>query len=209
MTLIEVVLGLTIFSAFASTAFLAIGASAHAYRTENVAAHLAFLARKSLDDVGERLRATDFDSISPAPVAAPSSAATIEFQTAVGFKGGATEWGPVQRLTLEADPGDPADTLDNDGDGLVDEGRLVWLENVAGGRRTVLCSQVSASLEGELPGNGIDDNENGLIDEGGFCLEFTGSRVIAHLTLEERDPAGRMIRQSSTRTITPRNTPEE
>jgi hypothetical protein len=211
MTLVEVVLGLALFMTFASAAFLALESSASSYHNETAAAHLDFLARKALDDVAEHLQAADFDSFVPAPVAAPGSASRVDFQAARGFAGGAIEWGPIERLDFEPDASDAPNGLDDDSDGLVDEGRLVWIENpgMAGGRRTALCSQVSASLEGELAGNGLDDNENGLIDESGFCLEFTGDRVLVHLTLERCDPDGRLIRQSSIRTITPRNTQED
>ena len=211
MTLVEVVIGLTLFVAFASSAFLAIEASASSYRTETAAAHLDFLARQALDDVADHLRAADFDSITPPPLVAPSSASSLDFQGALGFQNGAVEWGPVERLTFEPDPADPEDGLDNDSDGLVDEGRLVWIENpeLPGERRAVLCSHVSAALEGEILGNGVDDNQNGLIDERGFCVEFTGERAIARITLERADATGRVIRQSSIRTVTPRNTPEE
>jgi hypothetical protein len=212
LTLVEVVLGLALFTTFASAAFMALEASASSYRTETSAAHLDFLARKALDDVAEHLQAADYDSFVPAPVTDPGESATrVDFQCARGFSGGAIEWGPIERLDLEPDASDAPNGLDDDADGLVDEGRLVWIENpgLAGGRRTVLCSQVSASLEGELAGNGLDDNGNGLIDEGGFCLEFTGDRVRVHLTLERCDPDGRLIRQSSIRTITPRNTQED
>src|SRR5262249_30668064 len=185
MTLMEVVLGMSLFCAFASSAFLAIEASAHSYRTETTAAHLDFLAHQALDDVCDQLRAADFASITPPPAPAPSSASSLDYQDALGFKNGAVEWGPVQRLAFEQDPSDPQDGVDNDGDGLIDEGRLVWIENPGGaGRRTVLCSQVASSLEGEIPGNGIDDNGNGLIDERGFCIEYTGTRAVAWITLE-------------------------
>ena len=210
MTLVEVVLGLTLFCAFASSAYLALQTSSSSYRTETAAAYLDFLAQKALDDVSDHLRAADFASITPPPTLAPNSTATIDFQGSRGFVDGAVEWGPVERLTFESDPSDPDDGLDNDGDGLIDEGRLAWIEDPDGvaSRRAVLCSQVSAALEGEVLDNGVDDNGNGLIDERGFCIEFVGERALARITLEQLDPAGRLIRQSSMRTITPRNTEE-
>jgi hypothetical protein len=211
MTLVEVVLGLTLFATFASSVFLAVDLSSSSYRTETVAARLDSQARKVLDGLSERLRETDFETITPAPLAAPASADTIDFQRARGFAGGVTQWGPTERLAFEYETGEADDGLDNDGDGLIDEGRLVWLENpeTAAERRTVLCSHVSESLEDELPGNGIDDNGNGLIDERGFCLAFVGDRVVVRISLEERDRVGRPIRHTSSRTVTPRNTPED
>lgn len=210
MTLLEVVMAMTLFAAFASSVFLALDLSSSSYRTETLAARLDATARETLDELCERLRGADYDSITP-PVLKPGSASSIDFQRARGFAGGAVSWGPTERLALEAEAGELDDGLDNDGDGLVDEGDLVWLENpgLASERRTVVCSHVGDALEGELPGNGLDDNGNGLIDERGFCVEFAGSRLIVRLTLEERDHAGRVLRHSSSRTVTPRNTPED
>jgi len=73
MTLVEVVLGLSLFVAFASSAFLALEASSRSFRTETSVAHLDFLARKALDDVSEHLRAADFDGFLPPPVAPPAA----------------------------------------------------------------------------------------------------------------------------------------
>jgi len=211
MTLVEVVMAMTLFVAFSSSVFLAIDMSSASYRTETVTARLDSLAREAMDDLSERLRGSDFDSITPAPPPAPVSAPSIDFQRARGFVAGGPSWGPTERLAFEYEPADPDDGVDNDGDGLIDEGRLVWFENpeLAGERRTILCSHVSEALEGEVRGNGLDDNGNGLIDERGFCLEFVGSHVVARITLEERDHAGRLIRHSSSRIVKPRNTPEE
>jgi hypothetical protein len=211
MTLVEMVMATTLFVAFASSVFLAVDLSSASYRTETVTAHLDSLAREAMDDLSERLRGSDFDSITPVPLPAPVSAPSIDFQRARGFVGGGPSWGPTERLAFEYEPADPDDGVDNDGDGLIDEGRLVWFENpeLAGERRTILCSHVSEALEGEVPGNLLDDNGNGLIDERGFCLEFVGSHVVARITLEERDHAGRVIRHSSSRIVKPRNTPED
>ena len=205
MTLLEVAMALTLFAAFASSVFLAIDLSSASYRTEAVTARLDSLAREALDQICERLRGTDFENITPRVAAVDS----IDFQRVRGFAGG-VQWGPTERLAFEYEPAEPNDGLDNDVDGLIDEGRLVWIENpgLATERRTILCSHVSESLEGELPGNGLDDNGNGLVDERGFCFEFIGSRAVARLTLEEPDRAGRVIRHSSQRTVTPRNTEE-
>jgi len=211
MTLIEVVIGLGLFSAVAASAFLALETSSRSYRTEGVVARLDSLARKTLDEVCERLREADFDSLTPAAVASPASATSVDFQRARGYAAGAVQWGPTERLAFEHEPTDPDNGLDDDGDGLVDEGRIVWIEDPAAATplRTILCSHVSESLAGELAGNGVDDNGNGLEDELGFCIEFTGSRALVRLTLEELDPDGRLIQQSASRTVMLRNTPEE
>ena len=211
-TLVEVALGLTLFTTFAASAFLALESSSSTYRTETVAARLDARTRKLLDDVSERLREADFDSLTPPiDVADPSvSTSTVDFQRVRGFAGGNVQWGPTERVAFEYEPDDPDDGIDNDRDGLVDDGRIVWIEGpgTAGEIRTVLCSHVSESLEDELPANGLDDNENGLVDERGFCIQFVGAQAIVRITLEERDHEGRLMRQSASRAVTSRDTPE-
>jgi hypothetical protein len=211
MTLVEMVMAATLFVAFASSVFLAVDLSSASYRTETVSARLDSLARETMDELSERLRGSDFDSITPEPQPAPASASSIDFQRSRGFAGGGPTWGPTERVAFEYEPADPDDGVDNDDDGLIDEGRLVWFENpeLAGERRTVLCSHVSEALEGELPGNALDDNGNGLVDERGFCLEFVDDHLVARITLEDRDHEGRLILHSSARAVKPRNTPEE
>jgi hypothetical protein len=47
-------------------------------------------------------------------------------------------------------------------------------------------------LQGETA-NGLDDNANGLIDEGGLCFTFDGTSVIVRLTLRVRSSTGSML----------------
>lgn len=210
-TLVEVTLGVALLAVFSGAAFLALDGSARSYGTGRVVAQLDLRARAAMDDVSDLLLAADFDSLTPAGVVAPASVSTLDFQRARGFAGGAVEWGPTERLLLESEPGELENGIDDDGDGTVDEGRLVLIEDpgAAGERRLVLCSQVSAALEGEILANGEDDNGNGLIDERGFCIASAGRRLEIRLTLEARDQRGSRILCSSTRSATPRNTPEE
>jgi len=211
MTLVEVTIGMVLFAGFATSVFLAVESSAGSYRTEATAARLDAKAREAMDAVTTYLREADFASISPPAVAAPASASSLDFQRAIGFGGGEVAWGLTERLAFELDPGEIEDGLDNDGDGRIDEGRIVWSEDPdgAGGRRTVLCGDVAAALEGESIGNNLDDNDNDLVDERGFCVQFVGRRILARITLEARDRDGNRIQRTATRAVTPRNTPEE
>jgi hypothetical protein len=116
MTLIEVVIGLSLFTAFSASAFLALETSSRSYRTETVVTRLDSQAHEALDEVCGRLEEADFASITPPAVLAPASASTIDFQRARGFAGGAVQWGPTERLAYETDPGDPANGVDDDGE---------------------------------------------------------------------------------------------
>jgi len=204
MTLLEVSIALAVFAAFATSAFLSVSASTASYRTEGASARLDRRARDAVQQVCERLRLADATSVT-------LNATAIDFQSSLGWVNGGPGFGPTERIALEADPTDPDNGGDDDGDGLVDEGRLVWIESVgaADERRQVLAIDVGELLEGEVGANGADDNGNGLVDEAGFSLELAGSSVVVRLTLEELDSIGNRIRRTATRSVTARNTPEE
>ena len=210
-TLVEVTIGAALLATFAGTAFLAVDLSARSYGTEAVMARLDASARQALEEATGLLQAADFDSLTPPPVAAPASSPTLDFQSSRGFVNGAVVWSPVERLVLEPEPGDADDGIDNDGDGSIDEGRLVRIEapGTANERRVVLCNGVSEILEDEIAGNGQDDNGNGLIDEQGFCVEYSGSRLILRLTLAAMDQRRNLLLYTVSRSTTLRNTPEE
>jgi hypothetical protein len=124
-----------------------------------------------------------------------------------GFLNDAPVWGPPERLLLEYSPGEVDDGIDNNQNGLVDECRVVWLENpdTVNERRTVLCNWVRETLEGETPGNNADENGNGLDDEPGLCFDFDGNRVTIRLTVERLSPEGFSIMRTLERTISFRN----
>lgn len=90
-------------------------------------------------------------------------------------------------ISFEYASGELDDGKDNNGDGLIDEGRVVMTtsQGTAEERRTVLYGSVREFLEGETP-NGKDDNGNGngLVDERGLCFVLDGELLRIFLTLE-------------------------
>lgn len=207
VTLLELTISISLLALFGGAAFLATETAGKSFRTEVVSSSLNAEAHKALGIITHQLRAADAGEIGE--VGAPFFETAIAFRRAVGFDD-ATEtplWGDPERIELEYDPGDPNDGLDNDGDGLVDEGRLVHLINpgTPDERRSVLCNHVSESLAGETLGNLIDDNGNGLEDERGFCFIFDGTRATLRLTLAQRDKWGHLIEHSFEKSVALRN----
>jgi hypothetical protein len=210
-TLVELTIGMTLFTSVAGALFLAFDLSAGSYGAEATGARLDAQARHALDVLGNYLREADLDSLTPAGVEPPDSATLLDYQRPDGFAGGLVTWGPTERITLELDAGEAANGLDDDGDGRIDERRLTWIQDIAepDSVRVVLCSGISSALEDEIAGNNLDDNGNGLVDEAGFCVEFEDARLLVRLTLEDEDHDGRRILRTVERAILPRNTPEE
>lgn len=129
----------------------------------------------------------------------------VNFRQPVGLNGAGILWGPLNRLTWEYDPNEVDDGLDNDGDGLVDEGQLVLVRNVgdANERRTVLTRGVAEMGAGEIL-DGADNNGNGVIDEGGFNVRRVGTVLQVRLQLQDLD-GGRLIERSIDTAVRMRN----
>ena len=207
-TLLETVIASTLLVLFGGTALLVTNSANRSFRTEVVSSELESAARRALADVTEYLRTADANAVTPPGMTSPVSTSVVNYRRGLGFVGGAVQWGDPERITFEYDPGDPDDGVDNDGDGLIDEGRLVHIvnPNLPGEQRVVLCNWVSESLQGELPGNLIDDNGNQLEDEAGFCVVFDGMRATVRLTLARRDKFGYLIDHTFQQSIALRNT---
>lgn len=202
-TLVEMAIAVTLLSVLGGLFFLTTESTTNAVGTGVAVAELDARALRALDRVCESLKSTSADMASPQQVT-PFSATELEFQRALGANAdGTIAWSAVERFELEYDEADNG--VDDDGDGLVDEGRLVWVEDPgANERRAVLCQGVREYLEGESF-DGEDENGNGLIDERGFALDFSGSRVTVRLTLVGRDSNGHALASTVQRSVAFRN----
>jgi prepilin-type N-terminal cleavage/methylation domain-containing protein len=141
-------------------------------------------ARRALDRVAEELTGVGHTLLFPDPSTSfGTSAITYQRSTGVSATGTVT-WGTQSRLELELEPGETDNGHDDDGDGLVDERRLVLIRDfgTAAAKTVVLCSGVAELLEGETA-NGADDNGNGVVDEAGFNVRRVGDLLTARLTV--------------------------
>jgi len=188
---------ITLLGAVVGSVLAVLRTSTRAIGVGTTDARLESLASQTLDLIASRLRSSQRATMTPT-LSAPFSSSQITFQTSVGIAGGATVWGPVECIRFEYAPNDPNDGIDNDGNGIVDEGRVVWVQDVGGPneRSTVWATGISEYLHGETRDN-ADQNGNGLVDEQGLCFEFDGTSVIVRLTLEARDASGVLL----TRTV--------
>lgn len=125
--------------------------------------------------------------------ASPLWAETLTYRICRGYDDGtgALAWSEERQLRLEYEPGESDDGVDNDGDGLVDEGQLVWIEGegTPEEQRIVLAHGVAEFLQGETL-DGDDDNGNGLVDERGFALSFQDSVATVRISLQQAGANG-------------------
>ena len=203
-TLVELAVAMVLLSVIGGLFFLTTETTSNATRTGVAVAELDARALRALDRVCESLKSSSGDLVTP-KAASPFSGTQLDFKRGLGADGaGKVVWGPLERFALVYDEAN--DGVDNDGDGLVDEGKLVWTEKpgLAGSRSSVVCEGVREYLAGEkLDGN--DENGNGLIDERGFALVFDGNRVTVRLTLESRDGDGHPLSTTVQRSVVFRN----
>jgi hypothetical protein len=174
-------------------AMVTIGVSSdRSYRTGTTAAHLEAQVETAIERIVSDLRIARLDSLTPDPAPGAGTVA-IEYVQPVGIVNGVVQWSPLRRLAFEYDPRELNDGLDNDSDGLVDEGMVVLTEDVGGPgqRRHVITRWVRELAAGEVA-NGRDDNNNGLVDEPGFFVERFDKTIVVHLTLEKKDGEGRL-----------------
>ena len=169
--------------------------TASARSINRIARELAFAGRETLDPTLET------------PPGQPRVwDSTLEFRPPLDYVAGSTVFGTPMQLVLELEPGELPNGLDDNGNGLVDEGRVVRIEAPGTGneRRLVLIRSVAALLEGELF-NGLDDNGNGLVDESGFCITRDEDRLTVRLTLQHLGPEESVITRTQSIEIGMRN----
>jgi prepilin-type N-terminal cleavage/methylation domain-containing protein len=203
-TLVELSVALVLVSIMGGLFFLTTESTSNATRTGVAVAELDARALRALDRVCESLKSSSAEQATPQS-SAPFSGTALDFQRGTGADAdGDVVWGPLERFELQYDEADNG--VDDDGDGLVDEGRVVWIEDPGGAaeRRTLLCEGVREYLAGETF-DGTDENDNGLLDERGFALDFEGNRVTVRLTLEARDQKGHPLASTVQRSVVFRN----
>jgi Tfp pilus assembly protein PilE len=166
---------------------------------------LSTSAHRGLDRIARAMEFASTASLSASVPVSPAEQESAQFQTPESFEGGAVQWLSVV-IRAELEDGELDDDLDNDGDGLVDELRVLMVEDEGGAneRRIVLASGVAELSEGELA-NGLDDNGNGLVDEQGLSFTREVDVVFVRLTCQRRDEGGRLLVKTAETAVRPNN----
>lgn len=188
------------------TAMTTIGVTSdRTYRTGATAAHLEGQVETALERVVAELQVARRSSLTPDPLPGAGSS-SIEYVRPVGIVNGIVQWSSLRRLALELEPGEVANGRDDNGNGLVDERRLVLTEDVGGPseHKYVITRWVRSLAAGEIA-NGADDNGNGLVDEPGFVVERFDETLVVRLTLEKLDGNGRLRARTAETSVRMRN----
>jgi hypothetical protein len=201
-SLVEMLIATTLLFLAVGAIVLVSNANTQAYQTGTTSAELESKITIAMNRIVGELRMAGIQFLT---IGATGTSA--RFQRAEGFTAGQTVWSPQRELVLELEAGEVDDGLDNNSNGLVDEHRLVLVENVgqADERRLVLVRWVAELLEGELFGGG-DENGNGHLDEAGFFIErVDDDSMIVHLTLQRIDAQGFPITRTARTSVKVRN----
>lgn len=192
-TLVELCISFTVLALILGAIGAVTLAGRDVYQQGMSRATLEAHARRALQRITAELTAGVRSTLTPNPNTALGSA-TVQFQTGTGYAAGVQLLSGLTSVQLQSDPNDPDDGIDNDSDGLVDEGQVVLIRNLgeANQVQTVLCGGVSKYLAGETA-NLLDDNGNGLVDERGLSIFSDANGTLTlRLTLETRDPKNQL-----------------
>ena len=192
-TLLELTITLALMSVvFGATAMVG-RSGARLFGSSMSRVELEARARRTLARIQEELLLSDHGSLDAFPES-PLWDERLSFEQPQGMslRDGEIDW-RTTLIEFRHEEGEVDDGVDNDGDGLVDEGMVVLVRNwnQADELTVVLCRGVSEFLEGEDPAvDADDDNGNGLIDEAGLCFELIDGSLNVHLTVQGLDPDG-------------------
>jgi prepilin-type N-terminal cleavage/methylation domain-containing protein len=204
-TMVEILIVLALVSVVMGSVVAVLRSSMRACQVGSTAGHLEALVNRALDQIADRLQASSHATVTPS-LSSPFSSPSIDFQRSIGYAGGAVTWSPTERFAFQFRPGELDDGIDNDGDGIVDDGQVVWTRDVGlpTQTQTVLADGVPKFLQGETLNN-KDDNGNGLIDERGLCFAVDNSSVVVRLTLSARSAAGVIVTKTMEKRVFFRN----
>jgi prepilin-type N-terminal cleavage/methylation domain-containing protein len=205
LTLLELMFSMTIFSVVVAGVYGLLFTGVDTYGMGMTLTELERHTGRVLDQLADELSVSGKEKTSPHPVP-PTSSSSLLFAPSAGYAAGNTQWAPSRSVTLEYDPEDPNDGVDNNGNGMIDECVVVLRTDVGEPteRRIELTRWVPEYLEGEIP-NGLDDNGNGLVDERGLSFDLVGDVWTIRLSLERRDGKGRTLVHTVETSVTSRN----
>lgn len=204
-TLLELAIGATLIATMLAALALSQERATRAYDTGRERLELEERAHRVLDRIAAEFDEAERETLGPEPDPVLGGE-FLNYRRSEGFGEGGIEWGEMTRIAYEREPGELDDGLDNDGDGLVDEARVVWTLDPDGiaPQQVTWCGGVRELLGGELA-NGLDDNGNGLIDEPGLTFELGGNLLTIRLTVEGLDAEGRLLSETVQTAVVVRN----
>jgi hypothetical protein len=203
---IDLMIGLTLLSMILGALATASRSGTSLFQSGMVRSQLEIQTTRTLGKIRRQMFVSELASIAGVPQAPFWDDELVfdqpdDFSSDVGMLGTKST-----RIEFGYEDGELDDGIDNDSDGMIDEGVVILTRDVGGPEEqaVVLCRDVRELLEGEIQ-NGLDDNGNGLIDEKGLSFDINGQNLTVRLTLEGRDRIGNVITRTLVTSIWLRN----
>lgn len=191
-TIVELLIAFAIFGLLLVNVWMVMKASKSAAESGIFRMSLDDELNLTVDRISLALMAANNDDLE-LDATEPFTTDRVVYSSSLGLNDGEVVRGPVEEIQW----------LPTEGD----DGRVVWSEEPAeAARREVNWSRnVPDVYEGESDGNGVDDNHNGVADEGGLGFTREGSRVEIYVTIERVNSEGKRVPNSTVRPVTCRN----
>jgi prepilin-type N-terminal cleavage/methylation domain-containing protein len=188
-TIIEVSIAIVLLVIISIKITMLLEMAAEAESTDSADIALEDQARRTLDQIAFAVMGANRETLFPDPES-PTFSEEVQYEVSLGVQGGVVVWGDPERIGVNA----------------IDESQVVWIENpeTAEERRVVWCNVVRPFLEGEEL-NGVDDNNNGIIDEKGLNFTLQGNMVWIRLSLERVKSTGEVVTKTIDTRVTLRN----
>ena len=176
-TAIEAVFAVALLAVIITKVALVMDSASDAYTSESRQAALEDQARRVLERIALAVMGSDREGLNPESFA-PTSSNQLTYQVNLGVQDGQVVWSDPERITTAGAQAE----------------QVVWFENpgAPAERRVVWANIARPFLEGEFA-NGVDDNNNGLVDESGLSFDIDGSKVAIRLTLSQPGSEGQEL----------------
>jgi hypothetical protein len=192
-TSVEVLLGSCLLGSLLLVAGMSTDRCFALFRQRRALQTVSANANRLLHRVARELGSARRSTLLPAALET-QGASSIVFQECLGVTGGAVQWSSNVTVRWERESGELDDGVDDDGDGLVDEGQAVLIEaeGQPDERRVVLAHGLCELLPGETF-DGADDDADGLVDERGLCFSLEDDVLTIRVGVQEQSPDGSVL----------------
>jgi len=195
-TLLELAVALVLFVLVVGNVYTILGGTSKAIGDKNAAFEADTQAQRALDRIAMAVLSSYEDSIY-ATSESPGSQSILNYEEYLGMADldgdGTSEdvFSDPMRIAMTSQSGGEVSWFENPGS--ESEKHVVWVKDVP---------QVA---HGEIPGNGADDNGNGLVDETGLAFVKDGRSVRILLSMRRPDGKGGFLDRQLQTTVTCRN----
>jgi prepilin-type N-terminal cleavage/methylation domain-containing protein len=195
-TLLEMAMAIVLLALVIGNVYTILGGTSRDLANRNVRFEADTQARRALERIAMAVVGSHESSLYAQPTS-PDSEDFLDYEEFLGLQDtngdGIDEpvMSPRMRIALSGESG----------------GQVSWYENPGevGQKHVVWVKDVPQFAVGEIPANGVDDNDNGLLDESGLAFVKEGRSVRIVLSLRVPDGQGGFLDRQVETTVTCRN----